>query len=232
MSFFCILQPPFFSTLSVLCSCFQPTYFFLRFLLRFSSHFVSFTHWEEFSNTGFSSQFQKRQMWSSHPHTLLEKPGKKKCPQCFTTNMAPFKHQLLSVRSVFIFFLCTDRLLNFIPALFSFAKYWKEIGTPSSSNWQIFPVPRLYKHFIAYNQTKHWHKWGWCLQISSRSRGRTALLGDLGVNQLWGLCWQVKHSLLPFLRLKTRYTYSKPAFWTSLRMLNKLHWIWPHYCYT
>lgn len=102
---FYILQCPYFSTLSVLCSCFQPAYFFLRFLLHVSSHFVSFTHCEEFSNTGFSTQFKKRQMQSSPPTCFYRnQEGKKKCPQCFTTNMALFKHQLSSVRPVFSFF--------------------------------------------------------------------------------------------------------------------------------
>lgn len=75
---------------------FNPLIFSLRIPLHFSSHFVSFTYWEEFSNTGFSG--------SSHPTLFYRNQEKKKCSQCFT---APFKYQFLSVRSVFLFFLHT-----------------------------------------------------------------------------------------------------------------------------
>lgn len=139
MCLFYILQSPYFPTLSIICSCFQSTSFFWSFLLHFSSHFVSFAHWENFQ----TQDIQENSTRGKCDHLILHFATeiwkkKEKCPQSFTTNTAPFKPQLSAVRSVFSSFcLCTDPLFNFVPALFSVTKYWKKTETPLNSRWQI-----------------------------------------------------------------------------------------------
>lgn len=129
-----------FSHCQFFASVFKPLLFFWSFLLHFSSHFISFTHWENFQTRDVQGNLRwgKSDLLILHFSTEIWKKKKKGCPQTFTTNTAPFKPQLSAVRSVFSsFFLCMDPLINFVPALFSFTKYWKKIETPLNSNWQI-----------------------------------------------------------------------------------------------
>lgn len=57
-------------------------------------------------------------------HTLLQESGGKKVFLVLRyKHSISVKHQLLSVRSVLSSFSRTDALLNFVPALFSFAEY-------------------------------------------------------------------------------------------------------------